>query len=289
MIWKDQYKLGIKEIDLEHYRLFFQVERLLHLVQTDVKTALRNECIEFIDNFKVNIRKHFKDEELYQRKSNYLYLEEHVKQHDKFYNSLLEYEKMIKQSDYDEKLINDFLASVILWLLHHVGEVDQTMVNGKPIYIDEVERKFKYQLIDAAQATFEKMFDIAVYKGKEMLYKSHLDGDIFVKVKVKGPQNALVVFAYPKETARRLVARACDMKLDNMDNLILSAMGETTDIVVSRVCSQLSGTHYQYLITPPKVTVSAYEGEGTKYMNDSSVVKLVTQAGSFEVLVKEIE
>lgn len=78
--WSDEYKIGIKEIDLQHRKLFDLVNKLYELDdanEANIKESLRTILYEFSDYMKV----HFKDEEAYMRAINYPDLAGHMKLH----------------------------------------------------------------------------------------------------------------------------------------------------------------------------------------------------------------
>jgi len=76
--WKDEYNLGIKNIDTQHKKLFELVNRLYDLEDSkSSKEELRVILYEFSDYVKV----HFKEEEEYMLSIGFPGLEEHKKKH----------------------------------------------------------------------------------------------------------------------------------------------------------------------------------------------------------------
>ncbi len=84
--WHDEYKIGIKNIDNQHHKLFDLVNKLYSINDDDVnaKESLRYVLYEFSEYMKI----HFKDEEEYMLSIAYPGLDEHKKIHQHIVGSL---------------------------------------------------------------------------------------------------------------------------------------------------------------------------------------------------------
>ena len=83
--WHDEYKIGIKNIDEQHHKLFDLVNELYNISDgADAKEHLRRVLYEFSEYMKT----HFQDEEEYMLSIGYPDLEEHKQIHQNIIDNL---------------------------------------------------------------------------------------------------------------------------------------------------------------------------------------------------------
>lgn len=128
MIWKDQYRIGVKEIDRQHEELFDRLNNFLKVVRNDKELVDKLEEIEKTFEFMgeyVDI--HFKAEEAIQKKVNYPDYKEHHQIHEEFKKEILEFKKKFEKDKNNEDLIMEFSGKLLTWLINHVTGEDQNI------------------------------------------------------------------------------------------------------------------------------------------------------------------
>lgn len=127
LTWREQYKIGVQEIDKAHKRLFSIVERLMRLVEEDEKDE--HACAEGIKYFKSYAVKHFAQEEAYMQSINYPAFEMHKQLHDNMRDKTLPaLEASMEESDYSSESVNQFIGVCISWLTGHIMVEDRAIV-----------------------------------------------------------------------------------------------------------------------------------------------------------------
>ena len=85
--WKEEYRIGIDDIDKQHMKIFETINKLYAFEPyQETKENIRTVLYDFSDYMNT----HFKDEEKYMLSINYPFLEEHKKLHEDIINTLHE-------------------------------------------------------------------------------------------------------------------------------------------------------------------------------------------------------
>jgi len=130
MMWKEKYKIGVDVIDKQHQELFKRVSEFLHAIQK--KDQWENKMVkvkETLDFMKEYVIVHFADEEEYQEKIGYPYLEEHRDAHNKFKAGVFDYVDRFEREGFTEELVQEFGGKLMTWLIMHVAKMDQEIGN----------------------------------------------------------------------------------------------------------------------------------------------------------------
>jgi hemerythrin-like metal-binding protein len=121
--WKEEYNLGIEEIDAQHKKMFAIINDLFRAMKdSDEKTLKRvlGELVDYADY-------HFSTEEGYFEKLHYPEKESHIKTHqlyrEKIMGFVLEYKDGEKLLPYE---ILDFLED---WWIGHITGVDRQYID----------------------------------------------------------------------------------------------------------------------------------------------------------------
>lgn len=126
MMWKDKYKIGVELVDEQHKELFKRVSDFIAVVQSkdpwENKIGKVKETMEFMQDYVVV---HFNEEEVYQAKINYPYIEEHKKAHEDFKNGVYEYAKIFLEEGITQEKTQEFAGKLMAWLIMHVAKMDQ--------------------------------------------------------------------------------------------------------------------------------------------------------------------
>lgn len=127
--WKDQYCVGVDEIDSDHIRLFTIVRRLLKNLLLHDYEKNRRTCIEVVKYLKQYTVEHFAREEAFQIKIGYGGYSNHKRIHDNMREiTIPSLEKQMEESDFSEESVEHFAGACAGWLTAHVMLEDQAMV-----------------------------------------------------------------------------------------------------------------------------------------------------------------
>lgn len=132
LVWKDEYSVGIKEMDNDHKKLI----NLINQLQTAVHYYTGREFEEkALDELVDYTKTHFKKEEQLLEDNNYAELEAHKELHQKFINKVNDFLEQYKQDS--EVTINDTLEFLKDWLIKHINGTDKEygkVLNKKGIH-----------------------------------------------------------------------------------------------------------------------------------------------------------
>lgn len=119
--WKEDYSVGVKELDKQHQKLIELINNFNLLVEEHEKL---NEIPSLIDKLFDYMEEHLKTEEGYMKKYNYPNYEEHVAEHENFFVNNI---KSFRNKSKEKKLISsieimDFLTN---WFVEHIQITDK--------------------------------------------------------------------------------------------------------------------------------------------------------------------
>ncbi|WP_312640485.1 bacteriohemerythrin [Hydrogenoanaerobacterium sp.] len=282
MMWKESYRLGVDLIDEQHFELFKMVENLLNTFETDKNWDRKEDYIAAISFMKDYVVKHFQEEEEYQASIQYSNIENHINEHRNFTNTILDYEKKFIATNYDIKLVKEFAGTLVSWLIYHVVETDQRIVNGVHEAEEKSEKSYTECFSTGASQVFERMFGIEEIEISEAPILNHpISGDIFSKIEFVGDLNCEVIFSYPKELAFQLMKIMTFMDTNEIDEIVCSAMAEVSNIISGNVTTALLNQNCNCDIRPPVVTVGTYVGA----MQNPRAISIHTGIGTMEIVV----
>ena len=116
-----EMETGVAKIDAQHKEL---IDRLNAVTSMGMKSVSAEETKKTLDLLGAYIVKHFEDEELLQKQSNFPKFEQHKEQH-KIY--IGEFEKLKKEfalNGASPKFTLDLSNSIIKWIVQHIKTVD---------------------------------------------------------------------------------------------------------------------------------------------------------------------
>ena len=124
--WKDEFKIGVESIDLEHQRLFRIVNKLFHFREEEKDSQWT--CQEGIKYFQGHAAKHFADEEAYMASIDYEGLTQHQRVHNSFReHTLPALEQELERTNYAPDAVEHFLGVCTGWLIGHTLTEDQAI------------------------------------------------------------------------------------------------------------------------------------------------------------------
>ena len=249
MMWKESYNIGVPSVDEQHRQLFDMVEGLFGIINANA-TNIKDECNKAIVFLKDYVVKHFNDEEAYLVSVNYEELDKHKLIHRDFVNTVLDYENKMVESDYDLATIKQFSGMLATWLIYHVAGEDRKYTeklkkNASPqssTYEDSFELSMKNVFSTLTGVSIED-----VKKGDKVLSEDKL----YVNVGLTGNTQGNATFVYPKETAFSLIENMTSMQIQEVDDMVVSALCEVANIVSGNAASVLAAAGIECDITTP--------------------------------------
>lgn len=121
--WKDNYELGIKEIDAQHQYFVSLINKLYNEILLGSAHKTLDETFVELINY---AEEHFQTEERYFKEFSYIESEAHIDEHHHLKNSLtaMQTNFINQKNDMSFDLI-DFLED---WLINHIETVDRRYV-----------------------------------------------------------------------------------------------------------------------------------------------------------------
>lgn len=289
-LWKEEYKIGNKEIDEQHYQLFCKIERLLSISLSDNFADKKKECYLLI-NFLIDYTHfHFESEERIQKEMHYVGYEQHLWIHREFAGTILEYKEKLEQH-FSLHTLKSFLGTLLTWLTLHVCGCDRKFMDNIPLE-DSNELADAVGNIDMVISQFfENHYRLGVIGAKTSLYKGYVDGKIIIRWVVRGKNDYVFLYGLSEEIARELYTLISTLKIGNialLDEMEKSALMEITDILTSRTIAVISddkSTDFQY---EHDIFVNEYTDE-TYNLRDSIVLNMETDYGNMEILYCQIK
>ena len=122
--WKDEYVLGIEEIDQQHRRLIEIANQVLEIMKDQWRTDKYNQILEVLGELKEYTVYHFKSEEEYMTKIGYKKRFSHAIEHSAFIEKL----NSVDLSEIDEsqdKYLGELLGFITDWVVNHIMTTDR--------------------------------------------------------------------------------------------------------------------------------------------------------------------
>ena len=255
MMWKDSYRLGVERIDHQHMELFRMTEELVNAVKNGGSAEAYQKALGFLKDYVIY---HFQDEEEYQASIHYSGLEAHRAEHRQFTQTVLGYEKRLKENGFDEKTMKDLAGTVTAWLIYHVVDTDQKIISQET---STAEEKYFDHYVDlfsnSALDVMETMAGLDRESAQLQVAASRQpQGDIFVRIQLVGDLKGTAVFGFSNELSLHLIQVMTGMELTEVDELVQSALCELTNISCGNAASALVKRGLQCDIKPPVVSMA---------------------------------
>lgn len=127
-MWKEKYRIGLENVDLQHKELFDRVAAFVQSLRGEgswpSKLVKVQETMDFMQDYVIT---HFRWEEAYQQKIHYPGCAEHHKIHEEFRAEVQEYARHFRRNGYDEDSVQKLGGKLMAWLINHVVATDLKM------------------------------------------------------------------------------------------------------------------------------------------------------------------
>ncbi|EJO5347044.1 hemerythrin family protein [Clostridium botulinum] len=125
---KDEYRLGVSNIDEEHEKLFEIGERAYKLLKDPYTIDKYDKIVDVIEELRDYTAYHFKNEEEYMESINYKRLFTQKIEHEGFIKKLNELD-LDKIDENQDEYIMDMLKFLNNWIINHIVEKDLLIVS----------------------------------------------------------------------------------------------------------------------------------------------------------------
>ncbi|BCZ44630.1 bacteriohemerythrin [Clostridium gelidum] len=116
---KEEYKIGVEQIDEQHKKLFELADKAYMLLKDDFTLDKYDKIVHIVEELKDYTVFHFKSEEEYMESINYKRLFTQKIEHEKFIKALEEVDMRHLDQNQDESLVK-MLNFLNEWLTEHI-------------------------------------------------------------------------------------------------------------------------------------------------------------------------
>jgi hemerythrin len=121
--WKDNYSLGIEEIDNQHKKLFLLINQLYTSFIEKKSDEVLNEILKELLDY---ARYHFDTEEKFLNEINYPKIKEHTAIHEDFTSKAVEFRHSFRKGSIITSSVMNFLRK---WVSDHILIADRDYMN----------------------------------------------------------------------------------------------------------------------------------------------------------------
>ncbi len=228
--WKDQYCVGVEEIDSAHIRLFTIVRRLLKNLFLNDYEKNKRTCIEVVKYLKQYTIEHFAQEEAFQLKIGYGGYPNHKRIHDNMREiTIPSLEKQMEATDYSEESVEHFAGVCAGWLTAHVMLEDQAMVGKvKSQWSAELDTDAITLLQAKAEEFMNKIFQMEI-EAENLNYDGYDIGQAFYYYIIfKGEENKVYRTAtvISRDLLCHTIGKLMGKEVRTLDEITLSITSE---------------------------------------------------------------
>lgn len=127
---KDEYYIGINQIDEQHKKLFQIADDTYELLNNAYIADKYDHIVALLDELKEYTATHFAEEEAYMESIKYKKILSHKVEHHEFLEKINDIELNDLEVN-QEGIIMDILNFVYDWLVHHILDTDKLIVEIK--------------------------------------------------------------------------------------------------------------------------------------------------------------
>lgn len=231
-MWKEKFRIGVDVIDTQHQSLFEKTEELMkHFRESKDK----QKCIDTILFLKGYAVQHFSDEEAYQMYINYEGFPAHQEEHKQFVQTVLAHEKAMVASDFADKDVQDFIATLSTWLLYHVTGSD--MLIGKEARKSEVAKTHGDKVRTSICDILNKVASIEMDSIKSTEPQSKGGDDLIIEINLTGDVSGYVTFVIPRLFATNLVYAMMNFVPKIINEFEIAVLLEVMNLIGTSICS----------------------------------------------------
>lgn len=122
--WKEEYVIGVEQIDEQHKKLIEIANKVYELLRNDFLTDKYDRIVEVIEELANYTVFHFKSEEEYMLSIGYKKFLSHKVEHDEFIEKINSFD-LSQIDESQEKHLIDILNFIITWIDEHIIRKDK--------------------------------------------------------------------------------------------------------------------------------------------------------------------
>lgn len=235
--WKDEFELGIPEIDQEHERLFRIMTKMHNLLKEPQKQEFA--CVEGLKYLRSYTLQHFVHEEEYMRSIGYEGYEMHKQMHRAFTHvTLPALERHLENEKYSPQSIERFLGICLGWLIAHTRFEDAAIVGRvSSKWTDEHNPDVNIFLKKSIVRVMHELANIEL-RPVALHYSGERIGQCinYQVVYDDGSQNYWqVTVSLERNLILQLVSILFGSPVEHLDNLALEAFKEMVQMFIHRM------------------------------------------------------
>lgn len=127
--WKDEFRLGIEDLDEQHKKIFDIANEAYELLKNEFYYDKYDRIVEILEKLKDYARFHFSYEEDYMQSIKYKDYLSHKAAHDNFIDKVNSYDLDAIDENQDQYIL-EILDFVIDWISEHILVTDKKIVAG---------------------------------------------------------------------------------------------------------------------------------------------------------------
>jgi hemerythrin len=128
--WKQDYLIGIDQVDVQHEKLFEIAERAYQLLKDEFRTDKYDEIVKILEELKEYTIFHFKFEEEYMMSIGYKKFFSHKVQHNDFMEAINNADLNNIDKNQEEYILG-LLEFVVKWIDEHILSEDKLIAAAK--------------------------------------------------------------------------------------------------------------------------------------------------------------
>jgi hemerythrin len=121
IIWRDSYRVGVKQIDDQHQELVVRLNDFMEACTQQKAKEKIEETLEFLKAYTIE---HFQDEEKLMKSVSFPEYEEHKKEHDSFVQVIEQLIEQVKGQGTSILATIKLNRLLVDWLLNHIQRND---------------------------------------------------------------------------------------------------------------------------------------------------------------------
>lgn len=239
MIWRDSLKIGVEEIDNQHFELFKRVNSFIRAVHKSDTISIEKvrETLEFMEEYVI---KHFKYEEEFLKELEYREYCEHKKIHENFKKEILLLKKEI--DNLDKIFIKKFTGKLIVWMVSHIAKEDQKIKKF-------IKKNNELKKIILKENGYKKSYFYIVPEimktilGTKFLFQNECEINeekgICVKIKMKYDIEGEINYFFPEKSIFSLVYQMCGIEFYEIDEFVESAIYELVNNITAYAATEM--------------------------------------------------
>ena len=237
-MWRESLCIGVDFIDEQHRELFRNIEELLKETHED-STDHQQNCSSIMSFLRDYFVTHFADEEAYQQSIGYKDFVAHKELHKKFIETILRHEKKMVETGFANKWVKEFIGMLVAWLIYHVSYEDQKIIKEE----EQIKALHSHCEI-ICHSVCDVLSNMAGISAQSIEKPGSPDENfedtVDIQVTLAGDISGYIVLVYPQTFVKSLIYALMNFTMEEIDELVISAMFETSNIISGAICGRIA-------------------------------------------------